>query len=316
MSPSTDSTQPLVLLTGANGFIGSTLLPILLEQGMRLRVLSRRTVDVPPVVDVHVVPDLAGPGLDRAVKDVQVVCHLAGRAHVTGKGRDEQRAFDEVNVEASRRIARAAFRGGSARMVFVSSIGAVGSMSDPGRPLAESEPCHPVTAYGRSKQRAEQALREEAERHDAELVVIRPPLVHGQGAPGNLALLRRLVGRGVPLPLAGVDNRRSLIHVRNLAQVLAAAITVPEAAGRTFHVRDGADYSTPQIVAAAAREAGRPARMFRVPLTMVRAAAVVSGRRSTFEQLTGWLQVDDRQARVILGVTPADLPLEIGTLAR
>jgi len=308
--------SPLVLLTGATGFIGKSVLPVLLEQGVRLRVLSRRPVVVPPEVDLHVAPDAYGPGLDRALADVQVVCHLAGRAHVIGKGRRQQSDFDAVNVDVSRRVARVAFRCGVTRMVFVSSIGAVGSASDPGRPLSESAPCRPTTPYGRSKQRAELALRDEAAEHQAELVVIRPPLVHGPGAPGNLALLGRLVNRGVPLPLAGVDNRRSLIHVHNLARVLAAAITVPTAAGRTFHVRDGDDYSTPQIVAAAARSTGRPARLFRAPLPMVRAAAAFSGRRAAFEQLTGWLQVDDRQAREVLGVTPEKLPLEIGTSAR
>jgi nucleoside-diphosphate-sugar epimerase len=146
-------------------------------------------------------------------------------------------------------------------------------------------------------------------------VVIRPPLVHGHGAPGNLARLSRLVSRGVPLPLAGVDNRRSLIHVSNLARVLSAAITVPAAAGQTFHVRDRCDYSTPQIVTAAARAAGRRPRLFRAPLPMVQAAASITGRTAIFEQLTGWLQVDDRRARDVLGVIPRHRPLEIGSAA-
>lgn len=315
MTSSTAPSSPLVLLTGATGFVGTTVLPVLLDHGIRLRVLSRRAVDVPPKVDLHVVADADGIQLERALEGVQVVCHLAGRAHVTGRSRHQQDDFDAVNVEASCRLARTAFNSGTTRMVFVSSIGAVGSSSDPGQPLGESEKCQPTTPYGLSKRRAEQALRDEASEHHAELVVIRPPLVHGPGAPGNLALLSRLVSRGVPLPLAGVDNRRSLIHVRNLARILSAAITLPAAAGQTFHVRDRDDYSTRQIVAAAARSAGRPARMFRAPLAMVRAAAAITGRRAAYEQLTGWLQVDDRKARKVLGVTPEDLPLEIGRAA-
>lgn len=307
-------TAPPVLLTGATGFVGSAVVPMFLERGVPLRVLSRRAVDLPGV-DLRVVPESDDRALAQAMDGVQVVCHLAGRAHVTAPRRQQQSDFDAVNVDGSRRLARAAFRVGAARMVFVSSIGAVGSASRPGHPLGENDPCRPSTAYGRSKRRAEVVLREEADRHGAELIIIRPPLVHGPGAPGNLALLSRLVARGVPLPMAGVENLRSLIHVRNLARVLAAAVTVPEAAGRTFHVRDGADYSTPQIIAAAGWSAGRRARLFRAPLPAVRAIAAIGGRSAAFEQLTGWLQVDDRCVRRVLGVQPEAFPLEIGTRA-
>lgn len=303
---------PAVLLTGATGFVGSAAVPLFLERGLPLRVLSRRAVDLPDV-DLWVVPESDDRALAQAMDGVQVVCHLAGRAHVTAPRRQQQDQFDTVNVDGSRRLARAAFRGGVRRMVFVSSIGAVGNASPPGHPLGENDPCRPTTAYGRSKRTAEVSLRGEADRHGAELVIIRPPLVHGPGAPGNLALLGRLVRRGVPLPLAGVENLRSLIHVRNLARVLAAAVTVPDAAGRTFHVRDRVDYSTPQIIAAAGRSTGRRARLFRAPLPAVRAAAAIGGRSAAFEQLTGWLQVDDRSARRVLDVQPDDLPLEIGT---
>lgn len=306
-----DRTEPLVLLTGATGFVGSAVVRLFVERGIRLRVVSRRDVDLPGV-DVHVVRESDDRAMAHALDGVQVVCHLAGRAHVTARRRQPQVDFDAVNVDGSRRLARAAFRCGATRLVFVSSIGAVGTASRPGHPLSEAEPCRPSTAYGRSKHRAEISLRDEAERHDAELVIIRPPLVHGPGAPGNLALLRGLVTRGLPLPLAGVENLRSLIHVRNLGQVLAAALTVPDAAGRTFHVRDLTDYSTPQILLAAGRAAGRRARLFKAPLPVVRAVAAVGGRRAAFEQLTGWLQVDDRSARRVLGVQPADLPLDIG----
>ncbi|WP_420123071.1 NAD-dependent epimerase/dehydratase family protein [Nakamurella sp.] len=307
-----DPAVPPVLLTGATGFVGSATVPHLLERGLPLRVLSRRAVDLPGV-DLRVVPEFDDRALAQAMDGIEVVCHLAGRAHVTAPRRQQQDQFDTVNVDGSRRLARTAFRGGVRRMVFVSSIGAVGSASPPGHPLGENDPCRPTSAYGRSKRKAEVCLRQEADRHGGELVIIRPPLVHGPGAPGNLALLGRLVTTGVPLPLGGIENLRSLIHVRNLARVLVAALTVPDAAGRTFHVRDAVDYSTPQIIAAAGRSTGRRVRLFRAPLPAIRAAAAITGRAAAFEQLTGWLQVDDRSARRVLGVRPDDLPLEIGT---
>lgn len=304
---------PRVLVTGASGFIGTHALPVLRDSAVRVRLLTRRPVEAPPDVEVHVVQELDERSIEPAFADVQVVCHLAGRAHVVDRRQQDQSDYDAVNVDTSVRLAGAAFRRGVTRMVFVSSIGAVASASRPGEPLDEAAPCQPTTPYGRSKLKAERALREEADRHGAQLVVIRPPLVHGPGAPGNLSILRRLVEAGAPLPLGGVDNLRSLIHVRNLARILAAAAMVPEAAGHTFHVRDAQDYSTPQIVAAAAKSAGRSGRTFTAPLQVLRAAATLSGRRGAFDQLTGWLQVDDRRARKVLGVVPLPLPLEIGT---
>ena len=301
-----------ILVTGGTGFVGRRVVRDLYESGIPLRLLTRRAV-TDPRVEVCNIPDMADDAaLARAMVGVDVVCHLAGRAHVLGKApADHEAQFESVNVDWTRRLARAAFEAGVRRFVFVSSIGAVATYSVPGEPLHEGSPCQPTTPYGRSKLKAEGELADIAQRHGAELVVVRPPLVYGQGAPGNMARLARWVNAGIPLPLSNISNQRSLIHVDNLSAVLCACITKPQAAGHVFHVRDAQDYSTPDLLRRVAQALHRPARLFPAPQSLLRAVARAAGQGGSYEQLSGWLQVDDSQARKILGYQPAILPFEL-----
>ncbi|WHZ10406.1 MAG: UDP-glucose 4-epimerase [Burkholderiaceae bacterium] len=296
------------LLTGGTGFAGRVLVRRLAASGRPVRLLVRRP-DPDAGVPVHCVTDWSDEAALRgAMEGVDAVCHLAGLAHLTGRApADEDQRFDAVNVGLSCRVAQAAFAAGVRRFVFVSSIGAVATSTRPGEALNEQSPCRPTTPYGRSKLRAEARLREIADAHHAELVVVRPPLVHGRNAPGNLARLAKLVATGLPLPLAGIANQRSLIHVDNLARVLELCLDHPAAAGETFHVRDLHDYSTPDILRGLARAMGRPPRMFGLPMPVLRWLAGAAGQRETFGQLTGWLQVDDAHVRALLGFVPAEV---------
>lgn len=301
-------TAARILVTGGNGFVGRVLVPHLSASGRAVRLLVRHSApaaDVP----VHCVADWSDEATLRgAMAGVDAVCHLAGLAHLTGKAPfDQDRRFDAVNVEMSGHVAQAAFAAGVRRFVFVSSIGAVATSTQPGEALSEQSPRRPTTAYGRSKLRAEARLREIADAHHAELVVVRPPLVHGRNAPGNLARLARLIESGVPLPLGGIANQRSLIHVDNLARVLELCLDHPQAAGQIFHVRDLHDYSTPDILRGLARTMGRSPKMFSLPVPLLRWLAGAAGQGETFRQLTGWLQVDDAHIRTRLGFAPAEV---------
>lgn len=301
-----------ILVTGGTGFVGQRVVRDLIAAGHQVRLLSRREVAIAGV-DVCVVADIRDKeGTRRAVAGVEAVCHLAGRAHILGAPpADHEAMFEEVNVAWTRRLAEAAFGCGVKRFVFVSSIGAVGVSTEPNRPLSETTECRPVTPYGRSKLAAERDLRAIAQRYGAEWVAVRPPLVYGKGAPGNMARMASWVAKGVPLPLAGIDNARSLIHVDNLSRILVASIEHPDAAGHIFHVRDAQDYSTPQILRNVARNVGRPARLYRLPAGLLRLLAAAAGQQRSLEQLTGWLQVDDTLVRNVLDVKPAELPFEV-----
>lgn len=299
-----------VLVSGGTGFVGRRLVHALRAAGRPVRLLAR----LPLVVEGAEVKqvEFADPAsLCDAAAGCGAVCHLAARAHVLGAPpADAQALFDDANVALSTRLAEAAFDAGVPRFVFVSSIGAVGTHSEPGCPLSEASPCHPTSPYGRSKLEAERQLQALAARRGRELVIVRPPLVHGPGAPGNLARMTRWVAKGVPLPFGGLRNQRSLVHVDNLAAALLQCLDHPRAAGQTFHLRDAQDYTTTEILQAAGRSCGRPARLFSVPAPLLSAMMSLAGQRDAHQQLTGWLQVDDRHIRSMLGYAPAPLPFE------
>ncbi len=301
-----------ILITGGTGFVGHRVVRDLLAAGQPLRLLTRRPLE-DARFEVRNVPDLEDEaGLSAAVSGVDSICHLAGRAHILGAApEDHERQFELVNVQWTARLARLAFQNGVRRFVFVSSIGAVGTDSQPSHPLTENAPCRPSTPYGRSKLKAEQVLADIAREYSAELVVVRPPLVYGAGAPGNMARMARWVRRGVPLPLGGIRNQRSLVHVDNLSALLIECLKHPQAPGHVFHVRDPHDYSTPDILRAVGDNVGRPARLFSIPTNLLQLAATAGGQRAAYEQLAGWLQVDDTLVRQTLGFAPKELPFEV-----
>ncbi len=204
--------------------------------------------------------------------------------------------FRRVNRDGTRRLAEAAAAAGVRRFVFVSSIKAVCDESRP-EPVTDATPPAPHSPYGVSKREAEEALAEVAARTGLEAVTLRPPLVHGPGVGGNLRTLMELIRRGVPLPLGAVDNRRSLLSVGNLADLIAACLVRAEAAGRVFLPHDGAPMSTPDLIRALAAGLGAPARLPFAPVPILKAAATLAGRRAAFDRVAGSLVLDDAGLR-------------------
>jgi nucleoside-diphosphate-sugar epimerase len=296
-----------VLVTGSTGFVGSHLLPVLQAQGWRVRTAMRsEAASLPAGVEPCVVGDLADhPDLGQALAGADAVIHLAGRAHVMREtATDAEAAFHRANVDATRHLAEQAAAAGVRRFVFLSSIKVNGERTGEA-PFTADDPPAPEDAYGRSKWAAEQALHEIAAATGLEVAIIRPPLVYGPGVKGNFPRLLRLVERGIPLPLAGVHNRRSLVGVWNLCDLIATAARQPAAAGETFLVSDQYDLSTPDLVRLIAAAMGRPARLFSFPVGALRLAARAAGQGGAVERLVGSLQVDSSKATRLLGWTPS-----------
>jgi nucleoside-diphosphate-sugar epimerase len=297
-----------VLVTGASGFVGSALTPVLEQAGYEV-VAAVRTLDAPVAGNAKSVRvGTIGPRTDwsEALKDVAAVVHLAAMVHVR-ESEGELEAFRAVNVAGTERLARAARDAGARRFVFVSSIGVHGGRTV-GRPFDESSPLAPHTAYVRSKAEAEQALLRVSAGAGLQTVVLRPPLVYGPGNPGNLERLLRLIELGIPLPFGSISNRRSFIFSKNLAHCIAACISHPAAAGRTFVVRDGEDISTPELIDRLARELGRPSRLFPFPALLLRIGSRLVGHYRDLDRLVSDLAVDDSEIRRALGwVSPYTL---------
>lgn len=208
-------------------------------------------------------------------------------------------------------LMRAAGVAGVRRLLYVSSIKAMGKSTAPGAAFCSADRPLPQDRYGKNKLNTEFRLRDAARRAGVELVILRPPLVYGPGVKGNFRALLRLAGSGLPLPFAGIDNRRSLIFLDNLVDLAALACIGPGAAGRVLLARDATDWSTPELVRFLAAALDRPARLFRVPPSAFAALRRFPVLGPLTERLTASLQVDDRETRAALGWLPP-VPPEIG----
>lgn len=289
-----------VLVTGASGFVGSHLVPLLLASGHDVTAATRAETAVSGAARV-VSPDL-GPDADwrPLLAGVEAVVHLAARAHVPSEvaGPGVESLYHRINADGTRAIARQAREAGVRHFVLMSSTGAVASASD-GLITADTPP-RPVTAYGRSKLAAEAAVREE---FGVGWTILRPPLVYGPGNRANFDRLVRLVRSGLPLPLAGVRNRRSFLHVGNLADAVLTCLGSPGAGGRTYLLSDGADVSTPELIRRIARVQGRQARMFALPPGVLRSMTRLPGGRA-LGKLMSSLFVDSAPIRQETGWVP------------
>lgn len=265
-----------VLVTGATGFLGQALCPLLTAHGVPVRPAGRsETGDIGPDTDWR-----------RLLDGVDTVIHLAARAHVMrDRAADPLAAFQRVNTAATAALARAATDAGVKRFIFVSTVKVLGETSD--HALTAGDPAVPQDPYAVSKWQAEQALEKHAGAFD--LVILRPPLVYGPGVRGNFLTLLRAIDRGWPLPLGGIDNRRSLIHLGNLADAIRAALTV---APGVYLPSDREDLSTPELIRRLAAALARPGRLIAVPPGLLRAGAKIAGRTAALDRLAGSLTVD------------------------
>jgi len=292
-----------VLVTGASGFVGQALCEALASSGRRIR----RTVRVAqPGFQGAVATGDIGPDTDwsAALEGVSCVVHLAARTHVLREtAADPLAEYRRINVHSTERLARAAAAHGTRRLVFLSSVKVNGERTG-SRPYAEDDAPRPEDAYGVSKLEAEQALARVAAETGLEVVVLRPPLIYGPGVKGNFLRLMNWVARGWPLPLASVDNRRSLIYLGNLVDAIIAAVNAPQPIDQTYLVSDGKDVSTPGLVRRIAAALGVRPRLLPCPIALLRLGAAALGRGDDATRLLGSLQVDSSRIRRELGWQP------------
>lgn len=235
-----------------------------------------------------------GPDTDwtPALAGVSVIVHLANLAHEI-HGQAPLERYRKVNVEGSRNLAWQASAAGVKRLLYLSSIKVLGERTG-NTPFDETSRANPVGAYAQSKWQAEQALREVASQTGLEVVILRPPLVYGPAVGANFLRLMKLVGRGLPLPLAAAKNRRSMVFSGNLASAIEACLQHPAAAGKTFLVSDGEALSSADLVRRLALALDVPVRLLAVPLPLLRAVAGIIGRADEVGRLLDSLEIDDK----------------------
>jgi nucleoside-diphosphate-sugar epimerase len=294
------------MISGAGGFVGKALCAELLRRGQSVSAAVRSGNSLIENTEVIIIGAIDGEtNWADALADVNVVIHLAARVHVMRENATNPLAeFLKVNLHGTSNLARQAASSGVKRLVYVSSIKVNGEQTSTTQSFTELDEPSPQDFYSISKWQAEQALWRISQETGLEIVVVRPPLVYGSGVKGNFAQMLAVIAKHIPLPLAAVDNRRSLIYVKNLVDALIACATHPVAAGQTYLVCDGEDISTPDLLRQLGDAMGCPAHILPLPLSWLRMLGKLSGKSDQVERLLGSLQVDSGKIRRDLNWVP------------
>lgn len=296
-----------VFVTGATGFVGRQLTMRCLNDGWTVTALVRSANPLfSEGLETVVVAGLERLGdVSDDLQHQDVVVHCAARVHVmTDKSAKPLEEFREVNVRGTLDLAQQAASAGVGRFVYLSSVKVLGESTVIGKAFNEEDLPSPQDDYAQSKFEAEVGLREIATNTGMELVIIRPPLVYGDGVSANFKVMMTALQRGWLLPLGGINNRRSLVAVSNLVDLIRVCMVHPAAANQTFLVSDGDDLSTTQLLRQLGLALNRPARLLPMPAWLLRCSGALCGRSSMAERLCGSLQVDIGKAWRLLGWTP------------
>jgi nucleoside-diphosphate-sugar epimerase len=295
-----------ILVTGAGGFVGQAVVARLAADGHRVVAAGRSLLPVPAGATPLALGDIRG-SIDwgKALSGIDHVVHCAARAHVLNEEAvDPLAAFRAVNRDATIALARVAAAAGVRRFVFISSIGVNGNETE-GEPFTAADTPRPHSDYAVAKWEAEKALSRIAQETDLEPVVIRPPLVIGPDAKGNLGTLTRAIRKGLPLPLGMVTrNRRDFVSLETLVDLIAVTLEHPAAPGDVLLVSDDAPLSTRSLVERLGALINVRPRFIPVPPALLRLPLTALGQRNLASQLIGDLELDIGATKARLGWAP------------
>ncbi|MDB9757115.1 SDR family oxidoreductase [Pseudomonadales bacterium] len=298
----------MIGVTGANGFVGKALVSRLVHDGASVTAFARDpdTILCSAGMNVREFPDLdRSSDFSDVTREIDVLVHCAARVHVMNdSSADPLAVFLNANFEATVNLARSAAKAGVTRFIFISSIKVNGDVTKAGKPFTEQ--CPPTTQdpYGISKYRAEKELMEIAEQTGMEVVIIRPVLVYGPGVKGNMASLIKLVRKKWPLPFGSVDNKRSMIGITNLVDLVITCLDHPSARNQIFLASDGNDRSLSQILRCLSDVSDSRSMTFRFSARVLKYFLYCIGKRDIADRLLGSLQVDISKAKKELGWIP------------
>lgn len=296
-----------ILVTGATGFVGSQLLKELKTKQYDVIGTSRRSVQAESdLVNIGNISEQTD--WSTTLVGCDVVVHTAGRAHMMNDQADDKLAeFRRVNRDATLKLARDAHAAGVKHFIFISSIGVNGNITK-NEAFTEASTPNPTSDYAISKLEAELALCNEFSNTSMAITVIRPALICGENAPGNIRRLLRLVESGIPLPFKGIKNKRGMVSLNNVVSFIIACIENPLSQNELFLLADIDKPTTEGIVRSFAAGMNKPARIVWFPSSILKAGLKIIKKESLYEQLFGSLDIDASKATNLLGwVPPANI---------
>lgn len=302
-----------IAVTGANGFVGQSLIKDLLARGHQVRALVR----FPDAALANLPLETIATGPIEAIGDwrpyltgIDAVVHLAARAHLNDRAMLDAQSIRAVNTTATLALAKSAAKRKIGHFVYLSSIGVHGEATPEGKAFRSDSPFSPQTNYTRSKVEAEEGLRALQSGSAMGITVLRPPLIYGPGTRGNFRALCRLVAQAPVLPLGSICNRRSLIAVENLTSAIGAILDMNNAAFQSYVISDGLDFSLPELVRLAAEGLQKNCLLLPVPRWLLLSGATLAGKKRQMQKLTQSLQIDMSEFRDDFGWQPVVKPKE------
>jgi nucleoside-diphosphate-sugar epimerase len=289
-----------ILVTGANGFVGSALCRRLRSDGFEV-VAGVRS----PTSELQTkMPSLQGNVDWRPIlEQCHAVIHAAGRAHVLNDfEKDSLSEFRKVNVDGTLCLAEQAAKMGVKRFIYISSIKVNGNSCR--KSFTEADIPAPEDNYGLTKHEAEIGLKDLARRTGMEVVILRPTLIYGPNVLGNLYLLMRVIEKGYPLPFANVKNRKTFLGIDNFVDLISLCVLHPNAANQTYLVGDAEVTSVSDLIRDLGDAMHRPTRLFPFPQRIMIAATRILGMGDKISKLIGDLWIDGSKVNRELGWTP------------
>ena len=296
-----------VMITGANGFVGRSLCEALACREQSVVSVTRSSIsDVIPNIFNFQIGSVSGDtDWQQGLQGCDTVVHLAARVHLmTDTAADPLLEFRRVNVDGTLKLARQAMEIGIRRFIFISSIKVNGEFTRFGQKFTVDDHPAPQDAYAISKYEAELGLRELAENTGMEVVILRPPLLYGPGVKANFLVMMQWLARGIPLPFGAIHNKRSLLALDNLVDLIVTCLDHPAAVNQTFLVGDGDDLSTTELLRRMALALGKPARLVPVPPWILQFIATLLGKKALMQRLCGSLLIDISKTKEVLGWEP------------
>ena len=295
-----------ILVTGAGGFVGSTLINTLsridsLNLTCALNVGGKSNISFS-----HKTYELdLNSDWSEAMNDQNVVVHTAARVHIMKDSHlDPLSEYRKVNVEGTLNIAKYALRSKVDRFIYISSIKVNGENTNARGPFTEDDYPDPQDPYAVSKLEAEEALKEIFKNTNMELVIIRPSLVYGLRGKGNLQLLAEAIKRRFPLPLKSINNSRSFISIDNLVDLIAICITSPAAKNEVFLASDNEKLSTHDLIKVISSALGKSAICFPFPRLGLVFAGKVLKKSDLVDRVIGSLEINNSKAKELLSWNP------------